>query len=196
MSTTTAIHSITKAAGGDAPSIASAMAGFDDVDKLLPVDQTATPSAPVSGLVWYNPTAKTFEIYNGSSWDVIIPGAWTSYSPTFTNLTLGNGAITAHYMLLGKSLFLKIALVYGSTTSTAGAVTVSIPSGLTTAAYEQWLDAGYSGAVDVGIAVASASATSLALFGYKAGVMNAFNTASYAMVATSRMIVSGVLEIA
>lgn len=50
-------------------------------------------------------------------------GAWTSYTPTWTstvtNPTIGNGTLTGAYRQLGKTVDVRIRLVWGSTT-TAG----------------------------------------------------------------------------
>lgn len=46
----------------------------------------------------------------GSAW------AWTSWVPSFTNFTLGNGTITyAKYCQVGKSIFYRLKIVLGST---------------------------------------------------------------------------------
>jgi hypothetical protein len=45
----------------------------------------------------------------GSSW------AWQSWSPTWTNLTVGNGTVTALYTQIGKVVFLQLTFVLGST---------------------------------------------------------------------------------
>jgi len=43
--------------------------------------------------------------------------AWTSYTPTWTNLTVGNGTLTAKYAQDNKVVVATIELVFGSTTS-------------------------------------------------------------------------------
>jgi hypothetical protein len=54
--------------------------------------------------------------------------AWTAYTPTFTNLTLGNGTIDFKYALLGKNVFVRGVLTWGSTTSaTASGLNISAP---------------------------------------------------------------------
>lgn len=57
----------------------------------------------------------------GSSW------AWQSWSPTWTNLTLGNGSVTARYNQVGKTVHFSLNLVFGSTTSITGTPTFSLP---------------------------------------------------------------------
>lgn len=52
---------------------------------------------------------------------------YTSYSPTWTNLSVGNGVVTAEYFQIGKTVFVRIALVFGNTTSVSGAIRFSLP---------------------------------------------------------------------
>ncbi len=53
--------------------------------------------------------------------------AWTDYTPTFTNLTVGNGILTGDYQQIGKTVRFRIRLIFGTTTSIAGNVDVSVP---------------------------------------------------------------------
>jgi hypothetical protein len=54
--------------------------------------------------------------------------AWTSYTPTFTNFTLGNGTITlAKYAKLGKIAVVKLLVTLGSTSSVSGRIGISLP---------------------------------------------------------------------
>lgn len=43
-----------------------------------------------------------------------------TWTPTFTNLTIGNGTATGKYIRIGKLVFLEVAVVWGSTTSASG----------------------------------------------------------------------------
>jgi len=47
--------------------------------------------------------------------------AWTTYTPTWTatttNPTLGNGTLTGHYKQIGKTVFVRVKLSWGSTTT-------------------------------------------------------------------------------
>lgn len=52
---------------------------------------------------------------------------WTTFSPTWTNLTVGNGTVDAKYQKIGKTCNFYITVTFGSTSSIAGAVTVSLP---------------------------------------------------------------------
>jgi hypothetical protein len=54
-------------------------------------------------------------------------GAWTTYTPTFTNLTVGNGTLVGRYCKIGKVCHLYIQLIFGSTTSISGTPTITLP---------------------------------------------------------------------
>jgi hypothetical protein len=54
--------------------------------------------------------------------------AWQSYTPTFTNFTLGNGTIArAKYVKLGKNVLVEISVILGTTSSVTGRITMSLP---------------------------------------------------------------------
>lgn len=50
----------------------------------------------------------------GTSW------AWQSWTPTWTNFTVGNGTVTAKYIQIGKTVCFSIKVLFGSTTSVTG----------------------------------------------------------------------------
>jgi len=54
-------------------------------------------------------------------------GEKTAYTPTFTNLTLGNGTLTADFYRVQNVVTATVAVVFGSTTSISGDVTVTLP---------------------------------------------------------------------
>lgn len=63
-------------------------------------------------------------------------GTWTSFTPTWTNLTIGNGTQGWEYCQLGKLVFVRGRMTWGSTTSaTGGATVMSIPVTMRTAAF-------------------------------------------------------------
>ena len=53
---------------------------------------------------------------------------WTTYTPSNTGITLGNGTQTARYVKVGKTVFVSYRLVLGSTSSFSGAIYVGLPS--------------------------------------------------------------------
>jgi hypothetical protein len=56
-------------------------------------------------------------------------GAITSYTPTFTNLSIGNGTILAEYQRVGNLVFVYINVVLGSTSTITGDVNFTLPVG-------------------------------------------------------------------
>jgi hypothetical protein len=54
-------------------------------------------------------------------------GAWTTYTPTWTNLTVGNGVVTARYCQVGKIVMGYIAFVMGSTSSMGSGPFFTLP---------------------------------------------------------------------
>ena len=54
-------------------------------------------------------------------------GNWTTYTPSFFNLTIGNGTLTARYAKTAKTVNYFIRLVFGSTTSITGSVSFTLP---------------------------------------------------------------------
>lgn len=54
--------------------------------------------------------------------------AWDAYTPSLTGITLGNGTLTASYKKIGKTVFYRVTLAFGSTTSITGNVSISTPT--------------------------------------------------------------------
>lgn len=54
-------------------------------------------------------------------------GAWTSYTPTFTNFTIGNGTLVAAYKQVGKIIYARIRFIMGSTSVYGSVPTFTAP---------------------------------------------------------------------
>lgn len=54
-------------------------------------------------------------------------GTFTTYTPSNTNVTVGNGTQTARYSIVGKTVFLSYRLIFGSTTSFGNPVAIGLP---------------------------------------------------------------------
>ena len=52
---------------------------------------------------------------------------WASWSPSWTNVSVGNGTEVAQYTQIGKTVHFYISLIFGSTTSVTGTIIVSSP---------------------------------------------------------------------
>lgn len=54
-------------------------------------------------------------------------GAWTSWTPTWTNLTVSGSTVTAKYTQVGKTIKYRIAVVLGGGNAPTGTVSFSLP---------------------------------------------------------------------
>lgn len=54
-------------------------------------------------------------------------GTWTTWSPTITNITQGNGTVSARYYQLGKLVVANFSFTMGSTSAITGGPTFSPP---------------------------------------------------------------------
>lgn len=98
--------------------------------------RTSAIPSPFDGLVSYISSTDTLEIYDGTNWQVMgTTGAWTSYTPTLTNLTLGNGSLSFAYQTNGKMVNVRGRFTLGSTSAVSGSATFSLPTTPTGFAY-------------------------------------------------------------
>lgn len=86
---------------------------------------TALPT-PNEGMVTYQEASDHLTIYNGTAW-IPFDTKWTDYTPTFTNLTLGNATISSKYFQIGKLVTVQIGITFGTTSAVTGQITVSLP---------------------------------------------------------------------
>lgn len=54
-------------------------------------------------------------------------GSFTSFTPTWTNLTVGNGTVTGEYRQDEETVQVQVKLTFGSTTSITGNVQMTLP---------------------------------------------------------------------
>lgn len=84
---------------------------------------TALPSPSEADLSYLQDT-NSVEVYDGSAWAAVsgAGGTYVDYSSsvTFTNFTLGNGTVTAHYARIGDFVHYTGLLIIGSTSSFSG----------------------------------------------------------------------------
>lgn len=113
---------------------------------ILP--SATAPATPYTGQYYDNGT--DLLRWNGSSWDTYqkVPGAWTSYTPTWTassNPTIGNGTLSGRYVKLGRMVTVEINVIAGSTTTFgSGSYNWNLPfasasSGVTAVGNAHWL---------------------------------------------------------
>ena len=57
------------------------------------------------------------DVINLDSRIALTEGAWTSFTPTYTNLTVGNGVSVAAYKQVGNTVFCRVSFTFGTTSS-------------------------------------------------------------------------------
>lgn len=53
--------------------------------------------------------------------------AWASWTPTWTNLTVGSGVVEAKYCQIGKIVVARLSFIYGSGSAVGTAVSFTLP---------------------------------------------------------------------
>ncbi len=115
----------------------------------------------------------------GSGW------AWSSWAPTPANLTKGNGVQTSTYIQVGKTVFFRYELVFGTTTVMGTDPSITLP--VTAVSYSASTNVGTGGFTQTGTAFFLgvcylASTTTLKWFDTKVDSTYAFATAPAAAV--------------
>ena len=87
------------------------------------------------------------------------PGAWYDYTPTLTNVTLGNGTVSARYCVIGKTLFYEGKITRGSTTSFTSTVQISFPKTISSTTKQGEQNYGFATCIDFGNAIYPAYVT-------------------------------------
>ncbi len=57
---------------------------------------------------------------------------WTSYSPSYTNMSIGNGSVNARYFQMGKLVVVEFYFTLGSTSTITGSIRFSLPKTVST----------------------------------------------------------------
>lgn len=77
-------------------------------------------------LFTYQRDTDEITFYDGTAWRTIYKPP-TSWTPSWTNLTVGNGTVTATYSRSGDWVQANVKLVLGSTSVVSGSVLTSLP---------------------------------------------------------------------
>lgn len=86
---------------------------------------TALPT-PNEGMVAYLEGSNHFTIYDGTQW-VVFDTAWNTFTPSYTNVTVGNGSSVARYIQIGKVVHMHVRFTLGTTSAITGVPGISLP---------------------------------------------------------------------
>jgi hypothetical protein len=89
----------------------------------------AAITSPQEGQTCYLKDTDAVMTYSGSAWVAVGGGSsYVSWTPTFTNITTGNGTKTGSYVKNGKFVSGYAKIAFGSTTSITGTPILTLPS--------------------------------------------------------------------
>jgi len=120
-----AVEAIEAKIGVGSSTAGSATAGYALVNTSG--GTTAYTTIGIAGITSGTAISTAPLISNGSGGVSFDSEAWSSYTPTFTNLTVGNGTISFKYKQIGKTVFVYGRFVFGSTSSMGTSPAISLP---------------------------------------------------------------------
>jgi len=158
-------------------------------------------------LIYREATPKNLQVYNGTTFVALLDVEAVSYTPTLTNVTLGNGTLNGVFQRISNYVAFGVHLAFGSTTSVSGLIGISLPftsaSGANTRTF---LNAGFSDTgtnTFNGIGSISESATKIDFFAILAngtytsiGASPTSSTVPFTWANTDEIFVSGIYRYA
>jgi hypothetical protein len=111
-------------------------ADTDDIDEQMIVTCTSsTRPAGVDGRVIYETDTGKYMSYNSTAaaWSVLGGSRWVTFTPSWTNLTVGNGTNTGAYRYADGGMLVAFDFTFGSTSSMSGNLVLNVPNSETTA---------------------------------------------------------------
>ena len=99
---------------------------IDDAAGLYVCTSSTRPSSPYQGQLIYETDTQAVAYYNGSAWSYI-SGEAISWTPSYNNITVGNGTVTAWKSKSADYNIYYWKLVWGSTTSFSSTPGLSLP---------------------------------------------------------------------
>jgi len=99
---------------------------IDDAIRIL--TSSTRPSDPYEGQLIYETDTDRYVGYDGSAWTTVAQlGAWNSWTPTLTNLTLGNGTQSAAHHRIGRTIHFRWKFTLGSTSAVGTSPQFTLP---------------------------------------------------------------------
>lgn len=166
-------------------------------DTIRIVTSGTRPTDPYRGqLVFETDTNSYVGRDTSDAWQTAVQmGAWTAYTPSNINITVGNGVQAAAYVRVGRFIAVRYSLVWGTTTTFATGVTIGMPvagaAGFGGGGSFYELDTGtnhYGGIVIPGYGTAGATATSAMCVYPSGGTIGTAHPGGAAWASTDRLV--------
>ena len=117
------------------------------------------------GQLCYLESTKATQYYNGTAWkNIYVPK--TAFTPTWTNLTIGNGTNSWNYWIINDIVYIEGKTTLGSTSSITGVPTMTLPVNRATSQVAEtgWGILGDAGTASFKAYVISTSSTNALFF--------------------------------
>ena len=90
-------------------------------------------ATPTEGMFAVDTVVDELNYYNGSAWVTASRmGDWTTFTPSMTNFNIGStGTVSAAYVLVGKTLFVRASFTLGGTGISIGTASMTLPNSYT-----------------------------------------------------------------
>lgn len=98
-------------------------ANFTATDDVINIGRFAATLSAGAGYTWTVPTFTSLNLIHNPIYETRM----INWVPAWTNLSVGNGTVTATYQIIGKRLYAAIELTFGSTTAISGSVDITFP---------------------------------------------------------------------
>jgi hypothetical protein len=94
--------------------------------------RTAAITSPVDGMLTYLEDTDVYQSYTAGSWITVADGTgWTTFTPSWTSFTPGNGVYNfAKYKIIGKTAIVAIDFTLGTTSAVTGDINIALPTEL------------------------------------------------------------------
>ena len=99
------------------------ISGTNEATKSVPFGAAVVATGDANANGTADTPARSDHVHKG----VVANEAWTAWVPSWTNLTIGNGTVTATYQRLGRTIHFRLLVTFGSTTSISGLPQFTLP---------------------------------------------------------------------
>jgi hypothetical protein len=79
------------------------------------------------GGILYDRTNEKLLVGDGTNTQALQTGAWTAWTPSWTNLTPGSGTNTGSYCVIGKTVFFRAVFIFGSGSAVGNTPIITLP---------------------------------------------------------------------
>ena len=103
-------------------------------DQIIVTCTSSTRPTGTEGRMIFETDTNKKMIHDGSTWQLDGGSKWNSFTPSYTNLSVGNGTSQGLWRYLDGGIRVRQHITFGSTTSISGSVSFTIPNSETASA--------------------------------------------------------------